>query len=696
MSAKQKIYELIASNTLTLPTDAELARHLHLSKHEIASLRELLHTLCREGKLLSDKHYRYGTPEQLGAIKGKISGNERGFGFFMPEDKTLPDLFLPHSALHGALHGDTVYARRVQGRSKDEGEVLTILERGCQEIVGTFYRDKKAGYVIPDERKFSEQIFIPLKKCSNIRPAQKVVAKITDYPAGRMPGGEIVEILGDEDDFFVAEASIIRAHKLRETFPEGVEREAERVSARPIQCGEREDFRDLCIITVDGEDTRDIDDAISLTYDGVYHLGVHIADVSEYVTPRSKLDQEAFARGTSVYFPDRVLPMLPKALSNGCCSLNEGVDRLTLSCLMDIDRAGNVLTRRLTKSVIRSSHRMTYTQVQAIFDGQPDVCAQYPDLTECLAHAKTLTERLEDNRRRRGNVDLDVKEAKIILTDQDEICIPDYARTQAHRMIEQFMVLANEQVASLMTERKVPFLYRVHERPSPEKAEGFLTFLNECGIRAKFSPDHVTPKDYQTILNDLEGQPVFSVINRVMLRSMQKAVYSPVNVGHFGLASPCYCHFTSPIRRYPDLCVHRIVKAVLDGNEDYIKERYGKFVGEAAAQSSETERIATEAERDVDDLYKTQYMADRIGEEYEAVISGVTSFGLFAELPNTVEGLIPIETLPGKDYVFHEEQFLLQGRTLSFRIGERIRIRVVGCDFSIFRVEFGFIEKISK
>ncbi|MGN1235768.1 MAG: ribonuclease R [Christensenellaceae bacterium] len=689
MSTRSKLYDQFAVGTFALLTDVQIAAKLHAKRSEIGLVREILHALCDEGKLVHDRNYRYGTPEQFHAIQGTVNGNEKGFGFFIPDDRTLPDLFLPHAALQGAMHKDRVWCICVGGKKGDEGEVLGIIERGYTEIVGTFVRDNRAGYLIPDDGKYFEKIYIPLKSCKGIRPNVKAIARITEYPDGRMPGGEIVEVLGADDDFFVEELSIIRSYHLREEFPEEVVEEAQRVSSRPLVYDGREDFRGELIVTIDGEDTRDIDDAISVSFDGTYYtLGVHIADVSEYVRPKSALDKEALERGTSVYFPDRVLPMLPKALSNGICSLNEGVDRLALSCILTIDKTGGVVKKRITKSVISSTHRMTYHQVDKILNGEKEACAKFADVVPMLETARDLTNLLSGRRRARGNVELDVREAKIYMDEQSNIVIPDHEELFSYGLIEQFMVLANEGVATFLAERQLPCVYRVHENPSPEKAEQFLLFARECGLEVSFDPEHVTPKEYQAILDRAEGLPVAPVVHRVMLRSMQKAKYSPVNVGHFGLASDCYCHFTSPIRRYPDLCVHRIVKTVLDGGDT---NSFLGFVPRAAEQSSECERNAAEAEREVDDLYKVQYMSDHIGEEYDAVISGVTSFGIFAELANTVEGILPIETLPADDYEFVQEKFLLKGRTHAFRIGDSVRIRVEACHFDSYRVEFSLL-----
>lgn len=693
MNAKQTLLQKIKDGTFALLTDDAIAKKLRLKGKAAEVLGEMLRSSVREGVLCCDLRGRYGTAEQFGAIRGTISGNERGFGFFVPDDPNRDDLFIPHRALRGAFHKDVVLAFAKNAAMGDEGEVLTILQRGYKEIVGTFRRERTGGTLHPDDRKFSTDIFIPSDRCKGAADGVKAVARIRSYE-GRMPVGEITEILGESGDFFVEERALIRAHNLKEDFPpevlEAAERQAERSPLDDLTG--RIDLRDDLIITIDGEDTRDIDDAISIRREGgKFYLGVHIADVTHYVRWHSPIDNDAFSRGTSVYFPDRVLPMLPTALSNQICSLNEGVPRLTLSCFMTIDMNGKVLERRVVPSVICSRHRMTYKAVTAIAQGDAEMRAEYPDLVEFVQTAVELTKILKRARESKGGVALDVKEAKI-LYENGTISIPDYERTISHEMIEQFMVLANESVATIMTEKAMPFVYRIHERPGEEKAQDFLTFLREAGVFAKFDPSRVTPADYQNLLRSLEGSPLYALVNRVMLRSMMKAAYSPENVGHFGLASDCYCHFTSPIRRYPDLCIHRIIKESFLAPEK-TREKYKKFVTEAAVQSSACEKNAAEAERDVDALYIVAYMQDKIGKEYDATISGVTSFGIFAELANTVEGLVPLETLPDDSYEFIEERFQLRGTKESFHLGEAIRVRVAGVDWGTRRVQFQFLGK---
>lgn len=703
MSAKERIYECFLDGTLSNKNINEILKILSMPYREKSRLIPLLDELCEEGKLFKNDGGRYGTSEQLGLIQGVVVGNERGFGFLTPTDKEkyTADFFIPKKGLHGALHGDTVLTERTydyEYGERDEVRVVKILERGYKTIVGTFQKDRHAGYLFPDEKKFNREIYIPLSNCHQIKNGVKAVAKITSYPYGKCPGGEIIEVLGDEDDFFAEELSIIRSYNLREEFPSHVEKEAQKAQARGItekDIKNRRDFRDKLIITIDGEDTRDIDDAVSLEKVGDgYLLGVHIADVSHYVLPHSPLDEESFARGTSVYFPDCVLPMLPRALSNGICSLNEGEDRLTLSCLMQIDKNGKVQKSEIVEGIIRSTYKTTYTDITKILEGDKETCEKYAVIKDMVGLFADLTHILQKKRAQKGSVTLDVKEAKILFDkNTNEITIPDYERVFSYQIIEAFMVLANETVAEYMHGIEAPFIYRIHEKPNPEKAATFRAFAQSMGLVARFNAEDVKPYDYQNLLKSAKNMPTYSVLNRVMLRSMQKARYSPENVGHFGLASDCYCHFTSPIRRYPDLCIHRIIKMIINGQYAQALQKYGVFVESAAAQSSDRERRANDAERDVDDLYKTMYMSERIGEEYEAVISGVTAFGIFAELPNTIEGFIPTETLYG-EYQFDADRFCLVGKQESFTIGETLRVKTVDVDFYRRRTEFRLLEKI--
>ena len=701
MGAKQRILQEFQNGNFACLTLGEICKQMQIPYRERGRLLSLLSELLDDGALYVDEQGRYGTPEQLCLIKGVVSGNERGFAFLIPEDKTRysTDFFLARNRLYGALHGDTVLACPIDGREGNEVAVVKIISRGYTTIVGTFRRDRRAGYLIPDEKRFSTDIYIPLSQCYNLPSGVKAVAKITDYPKGKAPGGEIIEILGEENEFFAEELSIIRSYDLREEFPAQVEKEAQKQERRGITTADllgRTDFRDKSIVTIDGIDTRDIDDAVCLekTDDG-YILSVHIADVSHYVTARSALDKEAYERATSVYFPDCVLPMLPRALSNGICSLNENEDRLTLSCVMHVNDKGVVIKSEIVEGIIRSAHKMTYDEVMQILDGDKQTCEKYADVVDMVRLFEQLTRILQARRAARGGVSLDVKETKIYISDKNEIVIPDRPHLFSHEIIEAFMVLTNETVAEYMQSIEAPFIYRVHEKPTEEKAATLQNFAKSLGLTPRFHVEDVKPYDYKNLLESAKDLPSFSVLNRVMLRSMQKARYSPENVGHFGLASSCYCHFTSPIRRYPDLCIHRIIKEILHGKYQETAIRYKDFVSQAALQSSERERRATEAERDVDDLYKAMYMSQRIGREYDAVISGVAAFGIFAELENTVEGFIPIESLYGT-YTFDPDRLRLVGKNGVYGIGEKVHIKVIDVDFERRRTEFRLICKIEK
>lgn len=690
MTAIEILTEKFNTGELCYKKPSEICRLLGAGgKGERESIMRMLKDLESEGCIVRDERGRYVLPEKLGLIRGTIQGNERGFAFLLREGQD--DLFIPHKSLRGALHGDTVFARIVGGERGDEAAVYSILKRGMVQLTGTYYRDRRCGMVEADERKFCE----PVRVVGGLRAysGEKVLVKIVAYPEGKDPEGEILEVLGQGGDLNTEEEAIIRTQDLSEEFPQKALSEARKVSAEPVTAEGRTDFRGDLVITIDGEDSRDFDDAVHVERDGEdFLLSVHIADVTHYVRRGGALDKEAFARGTSVYFPDRVLPMLPEELSNGICSLNEGEDRYTLSCIMRVDSKGNVKDSQIVNGLICSRNRMTYTKIAAILDGDDRMCSEYAHLVPMCEDMRALAKILISKRNARGSIDLDVKEAQITCKD-GKIDVCEYKRTMAHRIIEEFMILANETVAEFVTAYELPFIYRVHEKPSEEKAQGFKTYLQELGIRAKFHPDNVRPGEYGKILESLKDSELFRVVNRVMLRSMSKARYSAENCGHFGLASRCYCHFTSPIRRYPDLLVHRIVKLILDGQAGEAEQGYKNFVNIASNSCSASERRADEAERAVDELYKTWYMRSHLGEDFEGVVSGVTAFGIFVELPNTVEGLVRIENLPQDDYTFVEERYLLKGSRNSYKIGDKCAVRVAACNIGTRRVEFTLAEK---
>ena len=670
----------------------EIARLLGVSlRGERDALSRALKAAEAEGSLVRDARGRFVTPEKLGLVRGTVQGSERGFGFLLREDGG-EDLFIPRHGMHGARHGDTVYAAVVGGERGDEARVHAVLARGMKELTGTYYREKKGGFIEPDERRFADKVRIA--GGARAVTGEKVLVRITAYPDGRAPEGEIVRVLGRSGDLRVEEGALIASAGLPEAFPPRALAEAEKAASERVIPGMRRDFREEPIVTIDGDDSRDFDDAVALSRTGEgYFLGVHIADVSHYVRRGGETDKEAYERGTSVYFPDRVLPMLPESLSNGACSLNEGEDRYTLSCLIRLDGQGRVLGSELVRGVIRSCARMTYNRVNAILAGDAALREQYAPLVPMFELMRELAEKLTARRQTRGCVDLDVKEAHITLGEDGEVRLDARERGVSERIIEEFMILANEAVAEFAAGYELPFVYRIHEQPTEEKAAAFKTYLRELGINARFQPENVRPADYAKVLEQLEGKPLRGVVNNVMLRSMAKAKYSPENCGHFGLASKCYCHFTSPIRRYPDLIVHRVVCAVLEGKAAEAEKLFGSFVPNAAAHCSARERRADEAERNVDELYKVWYMRGHLGEEFEGVISGVTSFGIFVQLENTAEGLVRVEQLPGEGYVFSEERYALESAQHAFRLGDAVRVTVAGCDLAARKCEFLLADK---
>lgn len=699
MDTKKALLSLFSDGTFENKTEKEIEKYLSLPYRERSRLYDMLSSLVQDGLIFRLSSGRFATKRNPLIVEGVIEGNERGFGFLIADDrKTYPDdFFVPHRNLFGAMHKDKVVAEILSTpqSGSTEASVLFIVERGFTEIVGTFYKNNVQGILVPDDKKYFENIFIPLRLCKNIRDGVKAVARITDYPYKKAPGGEIVEVLGSEDDFEAEEKSVIRSYSLPETFSPRAEQLAETLNRKGITESDligREDLRELLTVTIDGDDTRDIDDAVSLekTKQG-YTLGVHIADVSHYVKYGSPLDKEAYERGTSVYFPDRVLPMLPKALSNGICSLNEHADRLAFSCLMDFDENGTLLSGKLTPSVIRSDHKMTYREVESILENDPTVSKKYEDVVPMLLHAKTLTEKLIEKRNRLGMVSLEVKEASVKIDAENKIVIDGSPRPFSMEIIEQFMISANEFVAREAEKRKIPFLYRVHEEPSEEKTGLLRDFANKLSLHPTFD-FNPTSKEFALLLDEAKKTSVYPVLNKVMLRSMQKARYSSVNVGHFGLASPSYAHFTSPIRRYPDLCIHRILKEAFTLGEDSVREKYAKIIEEIATDTSALERRAADSERDMDDLYIAMYMSERLGEQFEGTVSSVSQYGVFVELDFGVEGVIPVEKLTG-EYEYYPEEYLIKSKDLSFTIGDRVLIKVFDVDFYERKTVFSFLKK---
>lgn len=704
LSFKDKIYEIITENNLSGFSRSNLFKKMEAkSVFDKKNIGIALEELVKEGLVVeksSFKETKYYLPQKINAYKGKIQGNSRGFGF-LTSPELEEDVFIPARFMGKAEHGDIVLVKVNKNKNREEGnslegEVLSILERGYKKVVGIFSTRQNAtfGFVTPDDTKYFHDIFIPLEKFNGAQNGQKVVAEITSYPEkGKNPEGKIAEVLGDVDEKGLEILSIIRSYNLYEEFSEEVLNSAQKVN-RPISPQDlvkRQDYRDWKIITIDGEDAKDLDDAISLHIDkqGHFLLGVHIADVTHYVTAHTPLDKEAFKRGTSVYFPDRVLPMLPRELSNGICSLNENEDRLALSVLMEIDGDGKVVGSEIAESVINSKARMTYDKVNKALEGDTTLTEKYAEFLPMLKDMEKLMYILNKRRRERGSIDFEIPESKIILDAHGKVKeILPYPRGVSNRIIEECMLVTNETIAETMQHAQMPFIYRVHEDPPEEKAAIMLAFAQGVGLKFKMNKSGVLyPKTVQQILAQAEDKPIYNVINKIMLRSMSKARYFQENLGHFGLAARFYCHFTSPIRRYPDLVIHRIIKDFLLNGLSNVK-KYEKFVIEASTMSSERERLADNAEREVDDLLKAEFMSNHIGEKFSGIISGVTEFGIFVELDNTCEGLVRLENLPKDYYHFDEGNFSLAGKKIVYRLGDKMEIIVASTDISNKKIEF--------
>ena len=695
---KEMLVQLVHDKTYVPMKLKELAMLLSVPKEQRDELKEVLDILIAEGKIGISKKGKYGKAEEF-AMAGTFSGHAKGFGFVTIEGREQ-DVFIPADKTKGAMDGDKVQiVIESEARGKRaEGAVLRILEHANKTVIGFYQKNKNFGFVLPDNQKLGQDIFIPQGKDMGAVTGHKVIVRITDFGDDRKkPEGVITEILGHVNDPGVDILSIIKAYGLPEGFPDEV---MVQVAGIPDEVEEEEkknrlDLRHLQTVTIDGEDAKDLDDAISISKenDDHYTLGVHIADVSHYVTENSPLDKEALKRGTSVYLVDRVIPMLPHKLSNGICSLNAGTDRLALSCLMEIDGKGNVIGHRIAETLIQVDRRMTYTAVNAIVtDRDPDVMEEYRDFVPMFDLMKELADILRERRKKRGSIDFDFPESKIILDEKGRpVDIKPYERNAATKIIEDFMLMANETIAEDYFWQELPFLYRTHDYPDPEKMKRLGTFINNFGYTIRTQNGEVHPKELQKLLDKIEGTPEEALISRLTLRSMKQAKYTTVCTGHFGLAANYYTHFTSPIRRYPDLQIHRIIKENLRrGLSDRRFAHYDSILPEVAVQCSSMERRADEAERETDKLKKCEYMSKRIGKEYDGVISGVTNWGLYVELPNTVEGLIRVNDLTGDYFVFDEEHMELVGEMTrkSYKLGQKIRVQVADTDKLTRTIDF--------
>lgn len=702
---KKILMEFINSKEYQPMKIKEIASLLQVPREEKQDLKEVLEALQAEGKIVVDSKGRYKLAD-ANTKTGIFSGTQRGFGFVIIEGEE-EDIFIPENATKGALHNDKVMVSiksDTTGKRK-EGEVIRILERGYSTVVGTFEKSKNYGFVIADNQKLGRDIFIPKEYTKGAVNGHKVVVKITDYGSqDRNPEGKVVEILGHINDPGVDIISVIMAYNLPVEFPEEVMRQVESI---PDEISEkdmegRKDIRELQTVTIDGEDAKDLDDAITISKEGgIYRLGVHIADVSHYVMEGSPLDTEAIKRGTSVYLVDRVIPMLPHKLSNGICSLNAGVDRLALSCFMDIDEKGNVVGHEIAETVIRVDRRMTYTSVKKILeDHDEDERKEYEELVPMFELMAELADILREKRRKRGSIDFDFPESKIKLDEKGHpIDIQPYERNKATKIIEDFMLIANETIAEDYFWQEIPFVYRSHENPDSEKIQQLGIFINNFGYSIKINRDEIHPKELQKLLLKIDNTPEEALISRLTLRSMKRAKYTASSDGHFGLATKYYCHFTSPIRRYPDLQIHRIIKENLRGGlSEKRYNHYSKILPDIAWQASLTERRADDAEREVEKLKKVEYMSDHIGEIFEGVISGITNWGLYVELPNTVEGMVRVSEMQDDYYVYDEEHYTMIGENTrkTYKLGEKVLVEVLAADKLLRTIDFAFVDRSQK
>ena len=704
MGIKDTLLEFMLEEAYRPMDIQELVSVFDINPDEYRAFKKTLKTMEKEGLIFRTKKDKFALPERLGLITGKLQAHAKGFGFLIPEIEGEKDVFIPSSFINGAMNGDRILVqitREDKNGKKREGEVIQILERANTKIIGVYEDSKNFGFVIAEDTRISQDIFISKKDRNGAKDGDVVVVEITKWPEKRRsPEGVVKEVLGQKGDKGLDILTIIKKYGLPEEFPPKVQAFASGIDEEiPLkEYKRRKDLRDVRMVTIDGEDAKDLDDAVSIERldNGRYRLGVHIADVSHYVREKNPLDKEALKRGTSVYLIDRVIPMLPKKLSNGICSLNPKVDRLTLSCIMDIDSSGKVLDHEIVESVIRTNERMTYTDVTKILkDNDPELSKRYEYLLDDFKAMEELCNILYKKRTKRGAIDFEFEESKIILNEFGKpIDIKPYEREIANRIIEEFMLVCNETVAEHMFWSHLPFVYRIHEDPDEEKLEKFREFIYNLGYIVKWNGE-VKPRNLQEILEKVRGKKEETVVSTLLLRSMMRAKYSPECVGHFGLAAKYYCHFTSPIRRYPDLQIHRIIKEFINGKiDDDRSKKLTALVDYAARQSSETENIATEAEREVDDLKKAEYMLDRIGEEFEGIVSSVTSFGMFVELPNTIEGLIHITALDDDYYIYDENHLCLMGERTKkiYRLGDFVKVRCSKVDIPNREIYFDMVE----
>ena len=683
----------------------ELVSVFDINPDEYKAFKKVIKTMEKEGLIIRTKKDKFGVPERLGLVSGKLEVKAKGFGFLIPDLEGEKDVFIPSSCMNGAMNNDRVLVQitkeDINGKRR-EGEVNEVLERANKSIIGVYEDSRNFGFVVPEDTRLNQDIFIPKKDRNGANDGDLVICEVINWgDRRRSPEGIVKEVLGKKGDKGLDILTIIKKYGLPEEFPQKVLSYAEGIEEEipEKEYKRRHDIRDLRMVTIDGEDAKDLDDAVYIERldGGKFRLGVHIADVTHYVKENNPLDKEALKRATSVYLIDRVIPMLPRKLSNGICSLNPKVDRLALSCFMVIDSKGKVIQHEIEETVIKTNERMTYTDVTKILEeNDEELIKRYDYLVDDFKAMEELCTILRQKRLRRGAIDFNFEESKIILNELGKpIDIKPYDRAISNRMIEEFMLVCNETIAEHMYWTNLPFVYRIHEEPDEEKLEKFKEFAYNLGYVIRWGQD-THPRALQDVLDKVKGKKEETVVSTLLLRSMMQAKYSPECVGHFGLAAKYYCHFTSPIRRYPDLQIHRIIKEQINGKID--ENRITKLSGiveVASKQSSEMERVAQEAEREVDDLKKAEYMQERIGEEFEAIISSVTSFGLFAELPNTIEGLIHITALDDDYYIYDEAHLCLIGERTKkvYKLGDEVKVRCSRVDIDNREVYFDLIEE---
>lgn len=699
---KKVLYDFICDEMYIPMKIKEIAIILQIPKDQRALLKSALDGLVEEGKIYVTKKGKYAKGEAKHLV-GMFQANARGFGFVIQEG-VEEDVFISEENINGAFQGDQVefiITKEPEGKRK-EGKIIKILSHGTEKLVGIYEKCKSFGFVRPDNQRILKDIYIPSGKDKGAMTGHKVVVELISYGGEHTkPEGKVVEILGHVNDPGTDILSIVKGYDLPTEFSQRILNQAERVGKEVTEADRkgRMDLRNMQMVTIDGEDAKDLDDAVSLTMeDGYYHLGVHIADVTNYVQEKSAIDREALERGTSVYLADRVIPMLPHKLCNGICSLNEGEVRLALSCMMKINEKGEVVDHQIAETVVEVTKRMSYKEVQTILEEQslPEeqryVSKTCTDLVPMILKMEELSKILRKKRQDRGAIDFDFPETKVVLDENGTpVELKPYERNDATKLIEDFMLLANETVAEEYFWRELPFLYRTHEQPDEEKIKQLSMFINNFGYHIHIGNSEIRPKEVQKLLEKVEGTKEEAMIARLTLRAMKQAKYSPENTGHFGLAAKYYTHFTSPIRRYPDLQIHRIIKENLRGrlNEDRI-EHYNQILTEVAISASERERRAEEAERETIKLKKAEFMIQNIGQEFEGVVSGITKWGIYVELSNTVEGLVHVMNMQDDHYDYIESSYEMVGEHTgkTYRLGQRVMVKVAGVDKQQRTIDF--------